>query len=59
VNQTYVIKVWDDDGLTADDSMGSVDIKAADYYNNDNATFVFKTLTSGALTIKIEGRWIY
>jgi hypothetical protein len=47
INQTYTIKVWDDDGITADDSMGRVNINTAGYYNNDNATFVFKTLTSG------------
>ena len=59
VNQTYKIDVWDDDGLTADDWMDNVSINAASYYNNDNATNVYKTLTSDEVTIKIEGSWIY
>ena len=59
MNQTYIIDVMDDDGLSADDWMGSVTIIPSGYYNNDNATFVFQTLTSGETTIKIEGRWVY
>ncbi|NNJ52793.1 MAG: hypothetical protein HKP17_06455 [Ignavibacteriaceae bacterium] len=59
VNQTYKIDVWDDDGLTADDWMGSVSVNAAGYYNDDNATNIYKTLKSCEITIRIEGRWIY
>lgn len=59
INQTYNIDVMDDDGLSADDWMGSVTIDPPAYYNNDNATHVYTTLTSGDITIKIEGRWIY
>lgn len=59
MNQTYNIDVMDEDGLSADDWMGSVTIIPSGYYNNDNATFVFQTLTSGGVTIKIEGRWVY
>lgn len=59
VNDAYTIKVWDDDGISSDDSMGSVNINAAAYYNDDNATHVYKTVTSGGITIKIEGRWVY
>lgn len=59
INQTYDIDVMDNDGLSADDWMGSVTIIPSGYYNNDNAEFVFKTLTSGFITIKIEGRWVY
>lgn len=59
MNQTYDIDVMDDDGLSADDWMGSVTINPSLYYKNDNATFVFQTLTSGEITIKIEGRWVY
>ena len=59
MNQTYDIDVMDDDGLSANDWMGSVTIDPPAYYNNDNATHLYKTLTSGEITIKIEGRWIY
>ncbi len=59
LDETYAIDIWDDDGLTVDDVMGRVYINAGGYYNDDNATFVFKTLTSGGITIKIEGKWIY
>lgn len=59
MNQTYDIDVMDDDGLSADDWMGSVTIIPSGYYNNDKATFVFKTLVSGGIRIELEGRWIY
>lgn len=59
INQAFTIDLMDDDGLTANDWMGSVSINASGYYNNDNATHVYKTLTSGGITIKINGRWVY
>ena len=59
LNQAFTIKVWDDDGVSADDSMGSVNVNASTYYNDDNATHVYQTLSSGGITIKVEGRWIY
>lgn len=59
MNTEYIIWTFDDDGLSADDLMGSVEIDPSDYYNNDNATHVYQTLTNGELTIKIEGRWVY
>ena len=59
INQTFIIDLMDDDGLTANDWMGSVSINASGYYKNDNATHVYKTLTSSEITIKINGRWVY
>jgi hypothetical protein len=59
MNQTFDIDVMDNDGLSADDWMGSVTINPSGYYNNDNATFLFKTLVSGETRIELEGRWIY
>lgn len=59
MNQTYDIDVMDDDGLSADDWMGSVTIDPPAYYNNDNATFVYKTLVRGGIRIELEGRWVY
>lgn len=59
MNQTYTIEVLDDDGLTQDDLMGEFNLKPIGYYNDDNATHLYKTFSSGSLTIKIEGTWIY
>lgn len=58
-NTEYIIWTYDDDGLSADDLMGSVQIDPSAYYNDDNATFVYERLSNGELTIEIEGRWIY
>ncbi len=58
-NQLYKIKIFDDDGLSSNDSMSEFSIKASSYYNDDNATHLYKTLTVGSYTLKIEGRWNY
>lgn len=58
-NQTYKIKILDDDGLSSSDSMKEFSIKASSYYNDDNATHLYKTITSGNYTLIIEGRWSY
>ena len=39
--------------------MGREGINGAKYYNDDNATHVYKTVSSGEITIKIEGGWVY
>jgi len=59
MDQTYIIDLMDDDGLSADDWMGSVIINPAIHYNNDNATNFHKTLSNSEVTIKIDGRWEY
>jgi len=59
MNQTYNIDLMDDDGITADDWMGSVNFTPSNYYNDDNATNFLVTLSTSAVTIKIDGRWIY
>ena len=59
INETYTINVWDDDGLSADDLMGSVSIYPDPEYKDDNATFFFKTITNGGTTIEIKGQWVY
>ena len=52
--QTLNTDVWDDDGLTTDDWRGIVSINTAAYYNKDNTTHVYKTHTSGEITIKLR-----
>jgi hypothetical protein len=59
INETYDVNVWDDDGLSADDWMGSVSISPGVEYKNDNATHLYKTITSGGIKIEIQGRWLY
>jgi hypothetical protein len=59
MSETYVIDLWDDDGLSADDLMGSVEVVPETHYNNDNAEFFTRYLTSGDLRITITGKWIY
>jgi hypothetical protein len=57
--QTHVIDLMDDDGISADDWMGLVNLLPANHYKNDNAINFHETLSSGETTIKIDGRWIY
>lgn len=59
INQTYVVNVWDDDGLSADDWMGSISIYPDEVYQDDNATYLYKTITNGDIRIEIQGRWVY
>jgi hypothetical protein len=59
MSETYVIDLLDDDGLSADDLMGSVEVIPSIHYKNDNAVGFTKYLTSGSVRITIKGRWIY
>ena len=59
LNKTYIIDLMDDDGLSADDWMGNVLVNPSTLYNNDNAEFFTKYLTSGDLRITIKGTWVY
>jgi len=59
IQESYVIDLMDDDGISADDWMGNVTVNPGLYYNNDNAVGFTKRLTSGDLRITIKGRWIY
>ncbi len=59
MSETYVIDLWDDDGLSPDDLMGSVEVVPSRHYNNDNAEFFTRYLTSGDLRITIKGDWLY
>ena len=58
-DKAYKLKIIDDDGITSNDVMSEFNVVATHYYNEDNATFLYKTLTSGGYTLKIEGRWGY
>ena len=57
----YIINLMDDDGLSADDFMSSMDITPESLYTKDNATtfsrsfFDNETLT----TFKLNGEWVY
>ena len=59
MDESYLIDLMDDDGISADDWMGTVSVQPNIYYNNDNAVFFTKYLTSGDLRITIKGRWVY
>lgn len=59
MDQTYQIQLYDDDGLTSNDKMTEFSFKGSNYYNNDNAEYVFETFTSGSYTLEIVGRWVY
>ncbi len=59
LNKTYIIDLMDDDGLSADDWMGNVLVNPSTLYNNDNAEFFTRYLTSGDLRITIKGKWVY
>ncbi|MDH3267428.1 MAG: hypothetical protein OEM46_01100 [Ignavibacteria bacterium] len=59
MSSTYVIDLLDDDGISADDLMGSVEVVPSIHYKNDNAVGFTKSLTSGDLRITIKGRWVY
>jgi len=57
---TYKVNLIDHDGaFNANDKMGNVTVKPSSIYNDDNATNFNKKLTSGELTIKVRGAWIY
>lgn len=59
LNDTYTIELMDDDGLTADDWMGTISVKPSIHYNDDNAVGFTERLTSGDVRITIKGRWVY
>jgi hypothetical protein len=59
VDQTYNIKLFDDDGFSSNDKMTEFSFNGFNLYKNDNAEFAFHTFTSGSYTLKIEGRWVY
>lgn len=56
---TYTIDLMDDDGLSADDWMGSLDITPEDLFNINSPDFVHKSITNGSTTFIINGQWVY
>ena len=57
---SYTFALYDDDGILADDKIGTKDVYIADLYGKDNATNFVKTITcSNGVKVKIEGIWTY
>ena len=57
---TYTLALYDDDGLLADDKIGSKNVYISDLYGKDNATNFSKIIEcSDGVKIQITGVWTY
>ena len=56
----FWINLMDDDGLSADDEVGTLSFRPSDYYGNDNAKSFGKTFFgSNGTKISVSGTWVY
>ncbi len=55
-----ILELMDDDGLSADDQIGTVKFSPLDSYGNDNAVGFYKTFFgSNDTKVSVSGTWVY
>ena len=54
-----IVSVYDEDGLSRDDHMGTFTFDPIDEYRNDNAAGFSWRLVEGELDVRVSGSWVY